>query len=265
MSNSDLWIRDMFTNYGILALLFTIMVIWMAQQWSYLQKHIYKAYLTGFEKEWAELALPYRKRLFAVLQNAISNDERLRSMGCIRVLEIGVKTGENIQFYPSNTRLITVDRNLRLAEYLIKGRHSWQFSHVTIERAIVGDGSSLKDVPTGYIDVVVTMRSLCSVKSVQSTLREIHRVLAPGGHYLFIEHVPETEGTFVRRLQKLLSQTKIWSALFGGCRLNANPMKHIRKIGFASITCDTFILDGYVTQHFHLVLSRKHVLGIAIR
>ncbi|XP_076655746.1 thiol S-methyltransferase TMT1A-like [Halictus rubicundus] len=262
MSVSDLWIRDLFTNYGLLALLFSCAAIVMSQQWSNLQKYVYKAYLTGFEVEWAEIALPHRKRLFKLLHNAVSSDERLRSMGCIRVLEIGVKTGENIPFYPDNTHLISVDRNLKLAEYLIKGK---QFSHVSIERVIVGDGSSLKNVPTGYVDVVVTTRSLCSAKSIPSTLREIHRVLAPGGQYLFIEHVPETEGTFVYWLQKVLSQMKIWPSLFGGCRLTADPIKHIRNIGFASITCDTFILEGCVTQNFHLVLSRKHILGIAIR
>ena len=88
-------------------------------------------------------------------------------------------TGENIQFYPDSTRLIGVDRNLRLPEYLTKGNRSWQFSHIIIERLIVGDGSCLREVPTGYVDAVVTTRSLCSVISLQSTLREIHRVLAP--------------------------------------------------------------------------------------
>lgn len=93
MSVSDLWIRDFFTNYGLLALIFSSAAIVMLQQWSNLQKYVYKAYLTGFEVEWAEITLPHRKRLFKLLHNAVSSDERLRSMGCIRVLEIGVKTG----------------------------------------------------------------------------------------------------------------------------------------------------------------------------
>lgn len=161
--------------------------------------------------------------------------------------------------------MIGVDRNLRLPEYLIKGNRSWQFSHIIIERLIVGDGSCLREVPAGHVDAVVTTRTLCSVISLQSTLREIHRVLAPGGQYIFIEHIPENEGTLLRWLQKILSQTKIWPSLFGGCRLDIDPVVNIKSAGFNHITWDIFTLDGYVSHPFHLILSRQHVLGVAIR
>ncbi|XP_017762667.1 PREDICTED: methyltransferase-like protein 7A isoform X2 [Eufriesea mexicana] len=225
----------------------------------------YKTYLTGFEVECADLMAPYKKHLFESLQHIVSSDTVLRSMGCIRLLEIGVKTGENIQFYPDGTHFIGVDRNLRLAEYLIKGNRSWQFSHIIIEHLIVGDGSSLKEIPTGHVDIVVTTRSLCSMTSLKSTLREIHRVLTPGGRYLFIEHIPENEGTFIRWLQKMLSQTRIWPSLYGGCHLDIHPIVDIKNTGFNHVTWDTFTLEGYVSQTFHLILSRQHVLGVAVR
>ncbi|XP_076673605.1 thiol S-methyltransferase TMT1A-like [Andrena cerasifolii] len=265
MSNSDLWIRDLITNYGLLSIVLILTAFWIYRKWSDLQKSVYRGYLTGFEVECAELALPYKKYLFELLQNVVSNDCVLRSMGCIRLLEIGVKTGENIQFYPDSTHLIGVDRNLRLAEYLIKGNRSWQFSHIIIEHLIIGDGGHMDDVPAGYVDVVVTTRSLCSVTSIESTLKEIRRVLSPGGRYLFIEHVPESEGTFVRWLQKVLSQTGIWPSFFGGCHLDVDPIVHIKNAGFDRVTWDTFTLEGYVSQSFHLTLSRRHVLGVAVR
>lgn len=92
---------------------------------------------------------------------------------------INILLGENMQFYPEGTHLIGVDWNVKLGEYLVKGSRSCEFSHVIIERLITGDGSSLKEVRDGCVDVVVTTRSLCSVKSIQSTLQEIRRVLAP--------------------------------------------------------------------------------------
>ncbi|CAK9820578.1 Thiol S-methyltransferase METTL7B [Anthophora plagiata] len=265
MSNSDLWMRDVITSYGLLLVLSVLAIVVISRKWPSLQKSIYKAYLTGFEAECAELAVPYKKHLFESLEHITSCDNVLRSMGCIRLLEIGVKTGENIQFYPDNTHFIGVDRNLRLAEYLTQGNRFWQFSHVIIERIIVNDGSSLKEVPTGSVDVVVTTRTLCSVTSIKSTLQEIHRVLAPGGQYLFMEHIPENEGTFVRWMQKMLSQTGIWPSLFGGCCLNVNPIVDIKNTGFDHITWDTFTLEGYVTQSFHLMLSKQHILGVAVR
>ncbi|CAL7943955.1 unnamed protein product [Xylocopa violacea] len=265
MSNSDLWIRDIITTYGLSLVIFILIAVVISRKWSYLQNRIYKAYLTGFELECAKVMAPYKRHLFQSLEHIVSNDNVLRSMGSIRLLEIGVKMGENIQFYPDYTHLIGVDRNLKLADYLIKGNRSCQFSHVIIERLIIGDGSSLKEIPTGYVDVVVTTRSLCSVTSLKSTLQEIHRVLTPGGQYLFVEHIAENEGTFVRWLQGMLSRTKIWPSLFGGCHLNVNPIVDIKNAGFNHVVWDTFTVESYASRSFHWILSKQHVLGVAVR
>ncbi|XP_011630835.1 methyltransferase-like protein 7A [Pogonomyrmex barbatus] len=265
MSNNDLWVRDVLASYGIIALIILCIAIWIIQKWSTVRKDTYKSYLLGFEMECAELSSPYKEHLFKALRYIVSNDQVLRSMGSIRILEIGVKTGENIQFYPEGTHLIGVDWNTKLGEYLVKGNRSWQFSHIIIERLIIGDGSSMKKVLTGCVDVVVTTRSLCSVKSVQSTLQEIRRVLTPGGKYIFVEHVPEKESTFVRWLQIVLTQTGIWPSLFGDCRLDINCVTDIKNAGFKKISWTFLDLDGYVSHPLYLTLSRQHVFGIATR
>ncbi|XP_012527730.1 methyltransferase-like protein 7A [Monomorium pharaonis] len=265
MSSIDLWICDVLGSYGIIALIILYIVIWTIKKWPMLQKDTYRTHLVGFEMECAELANPYKEHLFKALQDIVSNDEMLRSMGSIRILEIGVKTGENIQFYPEGTHLIGVDWNVKLGEYLIKGNRSWQFSHVIIERLIMGDGSSLKEILTGYVDVVVTTRSLCSVKSIQSTLQEIRRVLAPGGKYIFVEHVPEKEGTFIRWLQIALTRCGIWPSLFGNCRLDVDCVADIENAGFKKVSWTFLALEGYVSHPLHLTLSRQHVFGIATR
>lgn len=95
MSNNDLWIRDILANYGVIAMVILCIVIWIVREFPKLRRNTYKAHLLGFEMECAELASPYKEHLFKVLQYIVSNDEILRSMGSIRVLEIGVKTGVN--------------------------------------------------------------------------------------------------------------------------------------------------------------------------
>lgn len=95
MSNIDLWMRDVLASYGIIILIILYVVIWMIQKWPTLRKDTYRAHLLGFEMECAELASPYKEHLFKALQHIASNDEMLRSMGSIRILEIGVKTGAN--------------------------------------------------------------------------------------------------------------------------------------------------------------------------
>ncbi|KAG7212825.1 hypothetical protein KM043_002182 [Ampulex compressa] len=265
MGTSDLWMRDVVTSYGLIVVLFACVAYYLSQKWSKLCENCYKAHLLGFEMECAELAAPYKKDLFESLQQIISHDKVLRSMGCIRILEIGVKTGENIQFYPDGAHLICVDWNKKLGEYLIGGSRCWQFSHVIIERLIIGDGSSLKEVPSESVDVVVTTRSLCSVRSIRLTLQEIHRVLTPDGKYFFVEHISEKNGTLVPWLQKAFSRTGIWPSLFGNCRLDSDPITEIEKVGFKEVSWTPVVLEGYVSKTFHLMLSRHHAFGVAIR
>lgn len=87
--------RDVLASYGVITSIVLCIVIWMIQKWPALRKESYRAHLLGFEMECAELATPYKEHLFKALQYIVSNDEMLRSMGSIRILEIGVKTGAN--------------------------------------------------------------------------------------------------------------------------------------------------------------------------
>lgn len=99
MSASDLWLRDVFTKYGLIVMIVLLVSFWINYKWSKVRRNIYKAYLLGFETECAELADSYKRRLFRSLDQIVSHDETLRSMGQIRVLEIGVKTGNEIYFF----------------------------------------------------------------------------------------------------------------------------------------------------------------------
>ncbi|XP_012285681.1 uncharacterized protein LOC105702586 isoform X2 [Orussus abietinus] len=178
MSEEDLWIRDLVTTYGAVLVFVSSVIFYFSWRWPKLRGAILRAHLQGFETECAELMTPYKKQLFKDLDEITSKDEILRSLGRIRILEIGVKMGDNIRYYPNEAHLICVDWNRKLSEYLVSDKKSWQFGKVVLERLIIGDGTSLKDVTSGCVDVVVTCRSLCSTSSLPQTLREIRRILA---------------------------------------------------------------------------------------
>lgn len=93
MGLNDLWMREIFTIYGSIVLGFIVIYYIIHWNWSKLTSIIYRAHLVGFEAECAYLAAPFKKRLFEPLNFACSNDEILRSDNCIRIVEIGVKTG----------------------------------------------------------------------------------------------------------------------------------------------------------------------------
>ena len=59
------------------------------------------------------------------------------------------------------------------------------------------------------------MQVLCSVPDVQATLKELQRVVRPGGRILFVEHVLSPQPGFLRTLQQLLNPLQ--QLLLDGC------------------------------------------------
>jgi ubiquinone/menaquinone biosynthesis C-methylase UbiE len=69
---------------------------------------------------------------------------------------------------------------------------------------------------------------LCSVDDVAATLREIRRVLAPGGRLVVLEHV-RGDGA-MGRFQDVIA--KPWSRLASGCEPNRRTVDAIAEAGF---------------------------------
>ena len=54
-----------------------------------------------------------------------------------------------------------------------------KFPSIKMDRFIVGMAEDMRDVEDHSIDVVVSTLVLCSVRSIERTLKEIQRVLVP--------------------------------------------------------------------------------------
>ncbi|XP_031386323.1 methyltransferase-like protein 7B isoform X3 [Punica granatum] len=105
------------------------------------------------------------------------------------VVEIGVGTGPNFRYYVGNNsvRVIGVDPNRAMEKYAQAAAEGagllpekFQFLQAVGEAIPVRDAS---------VDAVIGTLVLCSVGDVDQTLKEVKRVLKPGGLYLFVEHV----------------------------------------------------------------------------
>ena len=78
-------------------------------------------------------------------------------------------------------------------------------------------------------DTVVSNWTLCSLDRLAEALGEIHRVLAPGGRLLFLEHGLSREPGLAR-WQRLL--TPVQRVLADGCRLDLDIEAVVRSGGF---------------------------------
>ncbi len=54
-----------------------------------------------------------------------------------------------------------------------------------MERFILGKAEDMKDIEDGSINLVVSTLVMCSVQSIEKSLKEIQRVLAPVFSYSF--------------------------------------------------------------------------------
>lgn len=85
--------------------------------------------------------------------------------------------GGNFEFFPPNSRLTVVEPNA-FFEPMFYERQS-KFPSLKMERFVLAKAEDMKDIEDGSIDIVVSTLVLCSVESVEKTLSEVERVLAP--------------------------------------------------------------------------------------
>jgi SAM-dependent methyltransferase len=143
-----------------------------------------------------------------------------------RVLEIGFGFGGTLAEYPAarvrEVAALEPNRGMLLRALPRIARVPFPV------RCVRGVAEALPFLP-GTFDTVVTNWTLCSLPCLPDSLREIRRVLAPGGRLLFLEHGLSQEPRLAR-LQRLL--TPVQRVLADGCRLDLDIEGVIRSGGF---------------------------------
>ncbi|TCM40322.1 class I SAM-dependent methyltransferase [Kribbella sp. VKM Ac-2568] len=155
------------------------------------------------------------------------------------VVEIGFGTGHNVPFYPLTVTSVTAvepsDLGWRLAADRVAA------AGVPVQRAGL-DGQSL---PFGddTFDAALSTWTLCTIPDVDAALREVRRVLKPGGTLNFVEHglAPEKDES-VRRWQRRLDPLE--QRLFGGCHLDRPIVELVTAAGFTITELDVFYEKG---------------------
>ncbi len=77
-------------------------------------------------------------------------------------------------------------------------------------------------------DTILSSLVLCSVQNLNAALKEFHRVLKPGGQFLFLEH-GRHPAQWASQIQTILDP--VWTRLNGGCHLTRDVLDAITANG----------------------------------
>lgn len=164
--------------------------------------------------------------------------ERVVPRASGRVLEVGIGTGLNLEHYDKAKvrKIIALDPALamhRLARQRI--------ARSGLEVELIGVSAEVIPLQDESVDSVLVTYSLCTMTEPLAALREMRRVLAPGGRLIFCEHGRSPDER-VRRWQDRL--TPVWRRMAGGCHLNRDIPALLRAAGFRYLDLETGYLPG---------------------
>ncbi len=160
-------------------------------------------------------------------------------VGAVRgtVLELGPGDGANLRHYQPDVRLVAVE-----PDGTARARVSAAADRLGLHARVLDGRAEELALPDGSVDAVVCSFVLCSVADQAAALAEVHRVLRPGGRFLFAEHVAAPRGTWVRRGQNLVAAL---TTPFGArCRPNRETGPAITRAGFDIVDLHRFDLPG---------------------
>ena len=168
------------------------------------------------------------------------------------VLEIGGGTGRNLEFYGPRVSTLTLTEPEKPMIRRLQRRIQALAPDAKLLRA------PAEDLPfqDASFDVAVSTLVLCTVDDQPRALRELRRVLRPGGKLLFIEHVRSEDPALARRQDRMMPLNV---RIGHGCHCNRPTLESIRGAGF-----DVTRVEHDTLTHVPAFL-RPLIIGVAER
>jgi ubiquinone/menaquinone biosynthesis C-methylase UbiE len=154
---------------------------------------------------------PWRERFWSLVNDA-------------NILEVGVGTGKNMPYYPESVHITGIDLTPgMLGRAVKKAQTSGIESQVNLQ---LGDAQTL-DFPDSSFDTALATFVFCSVPNPVLGLREMKRVVRPGGKVLLLEHMRSPN----RILGVLMDLLNPMVVRMMGANINRRTVDNVRKSG----------------------------------
>ena len=179
---------------------------------------------------------PWRKKLWSLVQGP-------------RVLEVGVGTGKNMEFWPPNVNITAFDLTPGILEF---ARQRATALNRTGDNLFLADAQHL-ELPSKIFNTVVATFVFCSVPDPIQGLRELGRVVRSDGRILLLEHV-RIDRPVIGALMDLLAPLVV--RLYGA-DINRRTVDNVRSAGLQIESVQN--LDRM--SMFKLIVARPKAYG----
>ena len=167
-----------------------------------------------------------------------------------RVLEIGSGTGNNLSYYDDGVETLTMTEPDVSMLRRLERRVAEERPQTTVLRA------PAEDLPfeDGVFDAVVSLLVLCGVDDQPRALRELRRVLRPGGRLAFFEHVISDDPKLAKTQRRMNGLNRF----LVGCECIRPTLESIRSAGFEVVDVTKAALEKAPK------FVRPAIVGVAI-
>lgn len=182
--------------------------------------------------------LPYVIDIACGLKPVRQQREKVVPLAQGEILEVGIGTGLNLAHYDKAKirRIVGLDPAMEMHRL---ARKRMKKAGLAVE--LVGLSAERIPFEDGRFDTVLVTYTLCSIPEPVAALKEMRRMLKPGGKLIFCEHGLAPDAS-VRKWQDRL--TPLWSRLGGGCHLNRDIPALLSEAGLRSADMQTMYLPG---------------------